>query len=191
MQRDKNIMKFMEDYSCGLTIRQVYRMFFKDKKAGEQMARKRLKILAEFNFLKYYSNPATSERVYYLEKKITSHDVLLMDFYSLLIFCGAEVKTFTKEPVFEFNNKKMQPDGFFSFKHKGALQACFVEVDFTHATNIIKFDPFYKNGVFREKFGGDPFIVIISENPKFYKTDLEVVYLNYDMLDFADKILID
>lgn len=192
-QNDKNMLKFMEQYG-GLTIRQAYKIFYNDKKSGEQMARKRLKKLMDFKILKFYTNPATNERIYYYldnAKKLSPHDAYLIDFYSNLILYGAEKVELKKEPVYEYEGNKIQPDGFFKYKYHGITQGCFVEIDFTHGTNIKKYEPFYNNNYFIKLYGGDPFVVIVSNTHKNYKTDLDVIYMNFDMLDFAEKILID
>lgn len=192
-QNDKNMLKFMERYG-GLTIRQAYKIFYNNKKSGEQMARKRLRKLCDFGFIKYFTNPASEERVYYYldnAKKLCPHDVYLLDFYSNLVFYGSEVLEFRKEPSYELGERRIQPDGFFKYKYHGLIHGCFLEVDFTHKTNITKYSPYYNNGFFEELYGGDPFIVIVSELYKNYKTELDIIYMDFDMLDFADKILID
>lgn len=192
-QNDKNMLKFMERYG-GITIRQAYKIFYNNKKSGEQMARKRLRKLADFNILKYYTNPATDERIYYYldnTKKLSPHDVYLLDFYSNLILYGADIIEFRKEPVYALEGHKIQPDGFFKFKYKGFTRGCFCEIDFSHKTNTLKYSNFFNKNYFLKLYGGDPFIVIISSIHKSYKTEHDIVLMDFDMLDFVDKILID
>jgi hypothetical protein len=186
-QNDKNILRFIEDHG-GLTIFQCYRIFYRDKKYGHDMARKRLAVLYKNGIVRKTKNRATDEVIYYLEKHISPHDVLLLDFYSMLVFNNAEVLEFRREPTYELLGTKIRPDGFVKFRFNGIIQGCFIEVDFTHATNVQKYDPFV-NGYFKKLYGGNPAIVIITENPKNYKSSFDIINLDYKLNDFTQRVL--
>lgn len=180
---DKKILRFIEEYNS-ITIYQCYRIFFKDMKYGHDYARKRLKILSQMGLLKRGKNQVTNEMVYFDEKMISAHDLFLLDFYSLLVYNGAEIIEFKKEPVFV----NIRPDGFFKYKFNDIVIGVCVEVDFTHATVLTKYE-LLMQGYFKANLGGNPYVCVISENFKKVKVDFDVVYLDFKLNSFVSKIL--
>lgn len=188
MQRDKNILRFIEDYKS-ITIFQAYRIFFNKCKFGYDVSRKRLKILCDMGILKQGKNPLTNEIIYYFDKQISPHDLLLLDFYSLLIFNGAKILEFKKFPRYYEGSKYIEPDAFFRYSFNNVIQGVFVEIDFTHATDLSKYEPYF-SGYFSKLYGGNPYVCIVSDNPKKQNMNFcDVVYLDLKLNNFVSQIL--
>jgi hypothetical protein len=151
--------------------------------------KKALKKLHDMGFIKYHTNNATDERIYCMEKKLSSHDVYLLDVYANLVQNGAKILEFKKEPVYECQGKKIRPDAFIKYEISDYTFGAFIEIDFTHATDIKKYEPFYNEEYFSKLYGGDPLLLVVGDNPKKYTGDLDVSYMDYGMFDFT-KFLI-
>lgn len=194
MPRDKQILKFLEENKA-VTIYQAYRMFFNEAKFGYDRARVRLKQLEEFGLLRSYKNKLTDEKVYYTDDKISSHDLYVNEFYSLLVLYGCTNINIKRQP--RFLKDLIRPDALIKFEYKNNLYFILLEVDFTHITSTSKFqlyEKLYKNEELQELcLGVFPLIVVISvdENPiKYESENLDILYLNDKLDNFKEKILL-
>jgi replication initiation and membrane attachment protein DnaB len=186
-QRDRQILRFVEDFG-GITIWQSARMFFRESKRSYDLSRKRLKILHDMGLLKSITNKLTDEKIYCVDKKISPHTSYLLDVYSTLIYNGAKILSFQKEP--KWLDGQFRSDGFFLIEYNGVKRIICVEIDVTSATNIDKYEAIFENNEFQKKYGVFPLIVIIDENPSpTYSNNFDVVYLNYKLNDFTEKVL--
>lgn len=187
MQRDKNILIHIEKYKAA-TILQINKMFF-NTAFGYDHARKRLRWLEDNGYLKHYTDITTNQRVYYMDKQLSSHDLMIMDTYANLIQNGCEILEFAKEPLF-FNNK-IKPDGFFKFKFGGKTRIMLLEVDLTHKSDLKRYETLYDSNELQEKYNTFPPILVVTEFPDRYTSKRIVIkYVDYKQLDLAQKILL-
>jgi replication initiation and membrane attachment protein DnaB len=193
MPRDKQILKFLEQNKA-ITIYQAYRMYFNEAKFGYDRARVRLKQLEDYGLLRSYKNKLTDEKVYYTDDKVSSHDLYVNEFYSLLVFNGCTNIVIKRQP--RFLKDLIRPDALFRFEYKNNLYFVLLEVDFTHVTSTSKFQLYerlYKSEELQKICHGVfPLITVISidENPIKYESDsLDIVYLNDKLDNFKEKVL--
>jgi hypothetical protein len=169
-------------------------MFFNEAKFGYDRARVRLKQLEDYGLLRSYKNKLTDEKVYYTDDKVSSHDLFVNEFYSLLVFNGCTNIVVKRQP--RFLKDLIRPDGLFKFEYKNNLYFIVLEVDFTHVTSTSKFQLYerlYKSEELQKIcMGVFPLITVISidENPIKYESDsLDIVYLNDKLDNFNEKVL--
>lgn len=184
-------MIYLEKYHA-ISIRQAQRNFYKSR-FGYDVARKRLKQLEEMEFLKSYLNFTTNEKVFYLDRKASSHDLYIMDFYSLLVANNCTNIEFIKEPRYLKN--MIRPDGFFKFQYNGNIYFILLEVDLTSYTSRDKFQMYemlFRSGELQEAcYGTFPIIVVMTYNReiKYESDNFEVVYMDFNLSDFNTKVL--
>lgn len=151
-KRDKNILKFIEEYKS-LTIKQCSQLFFNNCKESYYQARKRLKLLADNHYLKRYRKDMRSETVYYMDKKLSCHDLKVIDVYACLKTIGVDIKTFEREYVINCGGKEYRADGFFEFICcDGYFHLLLVEIDDTHFTSLNKLLDIYNSNYFQDKY---------------------------------------
>ncbi|EGO86294.1 hypothetical protein G8S49_11355 [Clostridium botulinum C] len=153
-KRDKSILKFIEEYGS-ITINQCSKIFFDKNKEGYQQARKRLKKLSENKFLKRYRKDMHSECIYFLDKKLSLHDLKAFDIYAELIFTGATIKKFIpKYRIKTLNSKKTyrELDVLAEFIYKDYFYTLIIEIDYTHFTNKEKLLDIYNSNHFQSKY---------------------------------------
>lgn len=188
MQRDKDILRYLEDYKA-ISIKQTQKIFFNGVYGG---ARRRLADLEKMKLLKSYENVLTNEKVYYIEEKISAHDLYVMDFYAELISQGAKITKFKKQP--RYLNDMIRADGFFEFVYENNLYWTIVECDLTHYTGNSKmqlYEKLYKDNVLQEECRGMfPSIVIMKEKDdlRYMSNNFEVVYIDFQLTNFVSKI---
>lgn len=185
--RDIQILRFVNEYG-GITINQAYKLFWRDAAYGQDMARKRLKHLADTGALKFteLKQSTSNERVYYITRPYSTHALYLLDFYSNLIFYGAEILDFRKEIVYS----KMRSDCLIKFGYKGGTYIAFVEVVITNQVNYGNYENLKETGQLQEELGAFPSIIIISNVPQKYQgRKLAVKYIDYRQKDFVRLIL--
>lgn len=192
MPRDREIKKFIEEQGS-LTILQCQRIFFSDKKYGYEQARRRLKTMYEAGLIKCSEsrNKITNEYIYYIDKILPPHDIMLTNFYSMLKLHKAQVSMFKTRPRPNYMNNKVRPDGLVVFDYFEPI-AMFLEVDLTHKTDISKYQRLYDTGEVQKQLNGFPLVVIIGdeEKPSEKIGDIECIYIDYEMKNFVKKILL-
>lgn len=181
--RDMEILEFISLYG-GITIKQAYKIFFNGAKYGYDRARKRLKILADEGVIKYNNTWASNERIYYTGKKVISaHQCKLLDVYADMIAAGCEILKFDTEPV--YMEGQIRPDGFIDLRYQGRRIIIIIEIDFTHQTDIGKYELLYHTGEIQEDYkGAFPRILIITNAHKNYKSkDFRIEIIKHDLKD--------
>lgn len=187
MDRDKEVLRHIEDYKS-ITVKQAQKIFFKNYES----ARRRLKQLEDMKILKSYENKLTNEKVYYIEDKLSSHDLLAMDFYAELICNGATIRQYKKQP--RFLNDMIRGDAFIEFLYQNNLYYIILEVDLTHFTSSGKmqlYEKLYKEGTLQKECKGVfPSIVIIKNHSdvKYLSNNFEVIYMDFKLIDFSSRI---
>lgn len=149
--RDKEIFKFIEQYGS-ITINQCSKIFFSKCKQNYYQARKRLKLLSDNKYLKRYRKDMRSEAVYYLDKKLSAHDLKVLDIYAELINQGAEIKYFKREYAIPTKNKEYRADGLIECIKDGYFYPILVEIDYTHFTSNKKLLDIYSSNYFQKKY---------------------------------------
>jgi hypothetical protein len=110
----------------------------------------------------------------------------LLDFYSNLVFYGAEILDFRKEVAYP----KMRSDCMIKYNYKGGTYISFVEVVITNQVNYGNYESLKESGQLQEEHGVFPGIVIISNVPQRYQgRKLNVKYLDYRQRDFVRVVL--
>lgn len=181
MAKDIDIINHAEKH--GLTINQCHKIFFPYAKYGKDVARKRLKTLHENGHLKYYSNWDVKRRIYYVKRQPSTHDIVLMDFFAELLFAGADIIGFSR-PSYDI----LKPDGLFHYIINGKELISFVEVVLTHKPNMRKYEALKGTGKLQAEYGTFPSIIIIDDNPRAYRGNLKVRYLDLRLKDFKKVI---
>lgn len=182
-QRDKDILIYLEKYHA-ISIKQAYRMFYYDTKTGYDVARKRLRQLEKMGLMKSYINITTNEKVYFTDRKCSAHDLYVMDFYSMLFTYDCQDIKITTTP--RYLNGLLIPDALISFKHNNFLYYILLECDFTHNTDLSKFQKYeklYKDGVLQQSLGTFPLLVIMRLN-----NDLIYESVNFDIINLSFQL---
>jgi hypothetical protein len=186
---DYKILSWIEEHHC-LSIKQAARMFYEGDYARDK-ARKKLKLLEDYRIIKSYKNDITKEKIYYVEKKLSPHDLYVLDFYSLLVFHGCTNIKIEKQP--RLMKDILRPDAFIQFEYQEYIYNVLLEIDLSHFTSD-KMALYFK--LKREDWLIDrspifPLLVIVGANviKKHYK-ELDIVYLPFSM-DGFQKVLVD
>lgn len=188
-QRDKNILIFLEKHHA-TSIKQAYRMFYYETKTGYDVARKRLKQLEDMGLMKSYINLATNEKIYFGDRKLSAHDLYVMDFYSLLFTYECEDIKITNTP--RYLNGLVVPDALISFKYDNSLYYILLECDLTHVTDLTKwqkYEKLYKDGELQTNFGTFPIIVVMGLKKEliYESQNFDIINVNFE-LDNFEKI---
>lgn len=192
--RDKKILKFIED-NKSLTLQQISRLYFK---GDYKSTSRRLRQIEEEGYLRSYINNYNRQKVYYIEKRLSSHDLIILDLYSELFGLGAEITTF-KAAFMENNNLSylnglIKPDALIEFTYKNYDYSFFIEIDLTHYTGLDKFKLYEKMD--REKTGEDfPSILVLRPTEKdfrFKSKTLDIIYSSTNLNEVdLEKILFE
>lgn len=188
-QRDKNILRHLEDHEA-ITIFQCYQLFFRDSRYGFDLARKRLKQLETMKYIRHYTNTATKEYVYYIDHKLSAHDLYIMNFYSTLIYEGAKVLQFKKlEP---FMNGLIIADAFIEYIYGNYVDDVIVEVDLTHSPNMQEYERLYQSKELQKECGGEfPLLVVVSDKGRDYSSNIiKIIQLDSKLTKLKEKVLV-
>lgn len=190
--RDKEIIKFVEEYKS-ITINQCSKIFFKKCKESYYQARKRLKLLSDNKYLQRYRKDMRSKTIYYLDKKLSFHDLKVLDIYAYLITIGAEIRTFKREYVITLDKKEYRADGFVECTKDGYFYPVIIEIDYTHFTSKKKLTDIYNSRHFQDmykKLDTDVFPTVIIMRPVLVSMDKELPF-NLVCTDFSLSNLSD
>lgn len=211
MERDRNIIKFLEKYR-GLTIKQATRLFF----PSYSYAQKRLKLLEEEGLIRNHFNKILNEKVYTLQDKISTHDLYAIELYTRLIELGCTIEEFSVQ--YKVFKDQLRPDCFISFVYEKQMHFYFLEVEDTHYTTMSKFqtyEMFFKTGEQQEVCrqiainylikkgkkqsevqnieGSFPDIIVLGFTPIRYETEnFGTIYMDFNELKdrkFIKKII--
>jgi hypothetical protein len=169
------------------------KIFFKDQKSGYDIARRRLKKMTEDNILKMSRNISTNENVYYVDKKLSYHDLIINNFFAALINSGATINFFEKRKT--WMNDKIRSDAFCSYDSGGYTFYNIIEVCRTHfKIPVAKYEELKLTGEAQQLCSGSfPRIILIDDvdhKTKIESDYLKIIQLNYNLDDFP-KIFMD
>lgn len=193
--RDKDILRFIEYYKSS-TIDQIAKIFYTNNKERYQMARKRLKLLYENKFIKRYRENNRSNCIYYINKRLSTDSLKLLDVYAELVNEGIEIKYFKREFIVSTRENNYRIDALIECNYNNKFYPLFVEVDYYHCSGLKRFEAIFKTGFMQSKYkeyGNDIFPTVVIIRPtlpiKQVKSDLfNITYLDFSLKDFKDKI---
>lgn len=140
--KDHQVLLFVEKYGS-ITISQTQKMYYNTQKYGYDIARRRLKKLVDYGKLKVARDPYGNENVYYMDKKLSYHDLLVLSYYAELKSIGAEIKCF--KPKIEWLNGNLISDAYCVYEIEDNIYFDIVEVVRTHGVNKEKYYKLYKS----------------------------------------------
>lgn len=113
--RDREIISFIDNIGYA-TIGNIADLFFSNNKFSYDLSRKRLKKIKEMGeYLKSFSNLESNETIYIPynsnKKKVSIHDVMVLNYVCKLKLLGCNIESIELEPI--FNNIK--PDALVQF----------------------------------------------------------------------------
>lgn len=198
--RDREIIKFIEQYDS-ITINQCADMFIPNKSSGQQIARKRLGVLVKAGYLKV-DKTDTGENIYFIDKKLRYHDLLVNSFFIELNKIGAKDIEFTRHKSWltqkSINGSKyLESDGFFKFKYEGYEMYIILEVCYTKKTiPLKKYEELYISGDAHNECNELFPQIIVMDSSKhntenFYgeSENIKIKQVQFDLSDFP-KIFI-
>ncbi|KEI00112.1 hypothetical protein [Clostridium botulinum] len=206
MPRDKKIMKYIEEFK-GVTISQCAKMFYQKSSLDNALyqARLRLKKLYDHKYIKRYKDVNTGKLVYTKGKKISTHQLYLMNVYAEIIRLGGEIIEFIKEPSFDTDKGERRGDGLIEFtidegQNLKSWHSLLIEVDKDHETDIRKMHYIFNSHILQkkyEKYQIDeqeifPQVLIIKPyipDKPYYTNDFKITYLDYTLNRFACSVL--
>lgn len=181
--RDKKVLNFIETYGA-LTVGQVTEMFFNGL---DRSCRRRLPQLEEQGLLRSYTREFTKEKVYYMHKKKSTHDLYIMDFLKKAKQIGFNVRKLDLEP--RYLNDTIRPDAYIQLRRGNEIYLILLEVDYTHYTSnskMQKYENLFKSGEARVE-GVFPSVVIArpTKGIRYNSSNFRVIYtdLQYSNLE--------
>ena len=191
--RDRDIINFIYDIGF-ITIEQTGKLFFTDSKVPYDLARNRLKKLVKQDlYIKAIRNTETKQLLYVPKesklKRVSKHDLLVLDYLAELKCLGCEVETVEVEKDFG----GIIPDAYVRFIFNGYRYHQLLEIELRHDyVDINRFNK-VKDKIIQETNNILPTIVIVQDTNKDYsadnKTDMEVVQLRTNLNDVAKVLL--
>ena len=191
--RDRDIINFIYDIGF-ITIDQAGKLFFTDSKVPYDLARNRLKKLVKQDlYIKAIRNTETKQLLYVPKesklKRVSKHDLLVLDYLAELKCLGCEVETVEVEKDFG----GIIPDAYVRFIFNGYRYHQLLEIELRHDyVDINRFNK-VKDKIIQETNNILPTIVIVQDTNKDYsadnKTDMEVVQLRTNLNDVAKVLL--
>lgn len=188
-KRDKEILLWIQEYDI-LTINQAKNLFFN---GIYDNARRRLRVLEQQEILNSYMCKDSKEKVYYTNKKRTQHDIYIVDFIAKLISLGCNILDFRLKP--HYLNGDLIPDAFIKFSRGDDLYLAFLEVDYKHATELLKFKSLYER-LYRERNEHEEFlntfpIVVVSNfktTVRYISSNFYCLYTDFQFSNLQDSL---
>lgn len=186
-ERDKKLISWLE-VNHAISVKQAQSIFFKNY----EVARRRLAQLKDMGVLNSYINELTKEKIYYYDKKLSSHDLFKHEFYRKIVEHGGEVIKFDREP--RYLNGLIRADGYFEFKYNNLIYCCILEIDYKHMTDtkkMILYEKLYKEGTLQKELEVFPMIVILRQNIdiRYNSTNFDCLYLDFNLSKFKEIVL--
>lgn len=177
-KRDKRILRWMENFKA-LSIKQCSSIFFNNNYEG---CRRRLKQLEKMELLKSYRSKLLG-KIYYKERRLKDHELLIYEFIKEIIVLGANIRKIKIQP--QYLNGLIRPDAYVEFVYKENVYFIFLEVDYTHNTDKNKLDLYeclYRRGELQDKCYGT-FPLLLVARPVVAAREYESNYLDVVFTD--------
>lgn len=136
--RDLEILEWIDKYKA-ISVEQARYIFFK---GSYEAARRRLSILEKDKIIKSYISRTTKQKVYYIDKKISDHDLYILDYLKELKKLNCEIVDIKLKP--QYLDRLIVPDAFVKFKYSKYTFNTLLEVDFAHPTEELKLNTLYE-----------------------------------------------
>lgn len=192
--RDKQILKFIENYGS-ITINQAANMFFCNYKYAYDQAKRRLRIMYQNRIVKRFKADIHAEVQYYFNQPQKPHRAKLLDVYTNLNSIG-NVTSFKKELRIECQNKIRKIDGFLELEietdEEVAMYPILIEIDYTHNTSLNKLKEIYYSNYFQDKYDVFPTVLIIKKYSFQEKFSTDLFYckfLNWELEELKEVFL--
>lgn len=199
---DQKVLNFVEKYGS-ITISQAQKMFYNTQKYGYDIARRRMRKLVDNGKLRVSRDLTGNENVYYMDKKLSYHDLLVLDYYAELVNHNAKVVYFKR--CKEWMGGKCISDAYACYLLNNKIFFNIVEVVQTHGIDQSKYVDLYKsnepqkfNSMIYEKLGGkhiDKFPkLIVIDNVNHYRgikinDNIEVIQLDFNLKNFSSVFI--
>lgn len=196
-QKDKNILKYIEKYNVGITIKQASKMFFPKNQHNYDYARTKLKTLHDRQHLKYHTNDITNEYIYYTDRTPNSfltHDTFSMNVYINLLYYGANILYFNRNEVWKDDilDNEIRSDGFIIYQFGDKTKAIIIECDIYHDTKdtVKKYEKLFKTNLLQEQYGDFPLLIVMNKIKKNHCSDnFTIINMDLNCNDFVGKVL--
>ncbi|MCY6957978.1 hypothetical protein [Clostridium brassicae] len=191
--RDRKIINFIDQYGF-LTIDQAAKLFFGNFKTQYDIARRRLKkILENGGYIRVFKNTETNNMIYVPEdsklRKVSKHDLLVMDYISDLKTLGVEFEKIEIEK--DFNGAIA--DAFIIFKLGDYRYYHILEIQLRH--DYVEINRYNKhlNTILNQTNNTLPKLIIVQNTNHNYskenKTDMEIIQLDTSLSDIAKTVI--
>lgn len=185
-KRDRDILIWIERYRS-ITINQCAKIFFTNNKEAYDQARKRLRHLNKEGLIRRYRKDPRSEVVYFMDKKLKTHDLKIFDVVAQFIYLGWEIEEFEKEYAFNLRDRKYISDAKIIFTKDNKKIPVILEIDYSHMTGKSKIEDI-TNAINNKHV----FLVVRltqeNANVQFLSDDAMLVYLPWN-LSGLDRLL--
>lgn len=195
-ERDRKIINFIDKIGYA-TIQNIASMYFSENKFSYDLARKRLKKIKEFEgYIKSFQNSETNETIYVPynsnKKKISIHDVMVLNYACKLKSIGCDIYNIELEPSFG----NIKPDALVQCTINGYKCHQLVEMQIRH--NLIDLDRYNKQDVMKSILSKTnnvlPKLIIIQDTKINYAdnnpTSMDIVQMDTTMWDIG-KVLME
>lgn len=194
-ERDREIISLIENIGWA-TIQNIADSFFSKNKFSYDLARKRLKKIKEMEYIKSFSNLDTNETIYIPynsnKKKVSIHDVMVLNYICKLKLLGCKVEKTEIEPIFN----GIKPDALVLFEFNNYRYYQLIEMQIRH--NLIDLNRYNNQGVMEDVLTKTedyiPKLIIIQDTKINYAdnnpTQLDIVQMDTSMEDIA-KVIMD
>lgn len=184
-ERDRKLYRWLENYKA-ITVNQCCTMFYD---GNYEVCRRRLKQLAERKELKSYKSSLLNQKVYYQNKKISDHDLLVYEFIKEITKLDGTLRTLKNQP--RYCKGLIRPDAYIEFAYKKNVYFILLEVDYTHYTDYKKLQMYeylyHQKELQKECYGTFPILIIArpTVDIKYHSNNFEIVHtdLKFSMLD--------
>lgn len=206
--KDHKVLQFVEEFGS-ITINECRNIFYDTQIKGYEIARRRLSKLVSYKKLGVYRDMDLNLNVYYMDKKLTQHGILALDYYSELIRLGASIIYFKQEQpwMIEPSTKKAKyfSDAYCCYHFEGKVYFDIVETVKTKNIETEKYLDIYNSkeahvlsDEIYKQLGGKPRnlfprLIIIDnvkhKNDLFINNDIKIIQLDFKLKNIS-KILV-
>ena len=192
MMNDNQIMLYLEKYR-GITTEQCANIFYKGERRS---AVRKLHSMVDKGLLDSFNIGML--KVYTTGKKISRHDLYIMDFYAWVIANNGSVIDFKLTP--RLLNGLLIPDALCKIKlpYRGRIYSIYalLEIDYTHYTGNDKlnvlYERLYREGELSDYCGAAEFPILVIARQKidikYRSNNFEVIYTDFNYTNLIEFI---
>lgn len=182
--KDRSLVRFVEEFDS-VTIDMARRLIWNEQKSGYKIAQTRLGKLVDGKYLKV-SRTETNENIYYINKKLSYHDLLINRVRIELINAGVKLIQFERKKW--WLNNKFHSDIFIQCDYGDNYYFFFWEICWTHKDiNMVGYEELCESeeGLKIIDYKGMiPTLVVMDDSSHDYKTlnpRLKIVKIDYQL----------